>query len=584
MTLLIKKFQKGGRQRLAPPGNGLFANPLTMDLGARSLIPLLGGQPRQQSSGYRPRSTSYGNSKSKSGSTEQPLKDGLPSDIKYYQLKKNQLTSRLEEIMLDDVSADETAEYNRIIQELHELETVYKPQIKGLHAMYKKAEAHYLKEDAADLPAITNGMAFVVDMDAMDSYNSGDKSSYQNIYKMVNTTDLLKDAKKYKLLYATDVLREKANNPFFSGFTKMGEYATSYLTNLYGQDSYINSINKKLAHLGYTKQKNFIVGPNGEIRSSDLTKKTNAPQLKQLLKDVSSDFQSMQSQYIYNTTIASLYRQSVVEGGLDLGKKSDKELKEILSKSYSTNLENSVMHALISDMELSDEGGSPAGASRDKLGKDRKYNIVTVAASRLGNEEESGIEFPIDDGSSKTSLLYSAKNAYIDNGYKLLDLGFKMGTDENDEQLPRFLKNNQIVNNMLAGVGKISTLDGKDLYDITDPEYVTIAPGTNVHLVLAPIERRKGKDYVTFDSEYSQKMAEAMDKVYVAWAEAGVDRVKALNDEKEKKRAQAISEKILKETFKADNIKPPKNLRLGLAAAFDVIYMAEGANKNYKYH
>jgi len=582
MSILVKRMQQGG---------GLYADPKTMDLGARSLMVLLGNQGGRGSVYPQVRPAKYTNNNKKNSTTD--IKEGLPSDINFYNLKKQEIDSRIQELMLDGINNDEKAEYEQLLRGKYELENSLRPQIKTRYSLYKTTKSHYDKEKSGDLPAISGGMAFVIDKDEIQ--NLRPNMSMQEIleegkkvYKIVDEMELLRNADKYNVLTASDLLDLKTNNVIFSGFTSLGQSAEKFLNNLYGDESFLTHLNKQLSHSGYTKHKGFMVDDNGRKISPDAItekNKNNLEQIKDLYNNILHNITSNSYNYIKARAVYDTYLSSIRGGGVKTTNKSDDEIKSILDKNISKTLLRSIKQAVVKDMELDDGNGSSTGRGGSSSGKDKKYNVMALALGNMGNNEDK-ISMPIDaKGDKALALAYSTKSSYVDNGGLIIEKGYNMYEDNTtEESTKRLLKNNQVVRNIKGSKGVISTVDGKNIYELVGNEdYVTTPSNTDMHIILAPIEKRDGKDYVNFNNKYAQEIALAVDKVYEEWNKQGIDARNIVGDPELHKKAENIANNVLKEELGNKGIKPPKNLRIGLAVAFDVLYMAEGNVKDYKY-
>ena len=216
MGILVEKKQQGGR---------IFADTSKMDLGARDytkLVSLYGAADRSArgSMGRTSPATS-------SAATAKKRLDGaLQSDLNYYNtVKRNTESAIAEGLERDPDGFDDTPEYSELTRKLYQLEAEYAPQLKNMAKLFGTSKTSFMKKDAGDSPAVLNDHAIVFDKSA-------------NGYTIINQVELIKNANNYDLASVSDVVNKRENDARFSGFTKLGQFATQIMDNAYGQKSF----------------------------------------------------------------------------------------------------------------------------------------------------------------------------------------------------------------------------------------------------------------------------------------------------------------------------------------------------------
>jgi len=532
---------------------------------------------------------------SSSGKTESSnLSGALQSDIQYYTQRKDEIKESIKEgLDRDPDGFDDTAEYESLTRELYSLEKEFLPQMKSMAKLYSTSKTNFMKRNAGDAPAILNGQALVRDVAT-------------NEYKLVDEYDLVRNAKQYQLLTAADAATKRQTDSEFSGFTDLGKFATQVMDNAFGQESFDKFLKSRISSMGYVKRNDgkfanaegdvldlggVEYGPDGGMQI-----KTNSPQILNLISDISNNKGSKATNYSESIATRDLYNKAK-NSSVDLTELPDQDIYQLLEQNKTQALVNQLKTSLIVDQGKG--GGSGDGSTGSLAFKPVKRNVVSNALVTMDRGRQ---RMEVDDAIKKEdegagSLLYSMPAGKVYNGDQLLNAGYKSAyspysKESEEEELInpqlRTLENNSFINN-LSENGVVTTVDGKPVMSLVeegDGKYITTPENSSLYFMIAPIETdASGKEYVNFDNKYSKQVKEATQVVQDYLEKNGVTAEDiALGRDREKMQrvlaeANAEAAKVLGDKYG----KTPPNLRLGVAASFDVIYETKRSTKKYKY-
>jgi hypothetical protein len=578
MGILVKKYQNGG---------SLF-NVGKIDMGADDYSKFMSEYGAAATGGGRgSRAGAFGKTRSIGKTPAErelaALQGGLTSDINYYQTKKKELRDQMDSMLETDKEADKTPEYKELLNEFYELETQYLPAIKSMSKLYSTSKTAFGSAKAGNAPAIMGNQAIVYDTE-------------EKKHKVIDAGELVRNATKYQLLTANEVLTKRADNPEFSGFTDLGKASMTLINNAYGQESFTDYIKDRTKAAGYIKQSGSVYKtPDGKtldfrggLEPGNATTKTNAGQLNILYNDLLTN-NSSANNYVTAIAIQDLYTKAKTNNEL-YANLDDAKLMEELQKTKEQKLANNINLALIVDTKNGGTGGVNSLAF-----KDTKRNVMSLAALRLSKDNKT-LEVPgIKVGDQVYSKLMNIPSSKVDKGGDLLEYGFKdinnkiKDIEEADNiadknpYLRRTLDNNTFVNNLKEDNAEITTVDGTPIQTLVEDgnlQYITIPPKTQLHLMLAPVEvGENGKERVNFNSDEQRKIDEAIAESYKELEDAGYDAeaIQMDGDKELKQRAIALANKKLREKGVTGNLK------IKMVAAFDVLYYSDKGALKYNY-
>jgi len=565
MGILIRKMQQGG---------GLFANPATMDLGARDMTGLIKLATSPSSSG---RGT-YGNGyrrNTKSTAPKPPKLDGmLPSDIDYYNAVNSDINSKLAAGIKADNGFESTAAYDSLIQRKHELETIEVPKMKNMQTTYTKIRNGFGNKDGA-IPAIYNDRVLVHD---------------GNKYEFIDYKKLMDDTASYNVISVNDLLDLRQNNFQFSGFTSLGRDSMKILNKAYGQEELSKFIKTQITGSGYRKGNVGYLDANDN--SIDLTNitfdddglvvikqgkpgkttKSNANQIGSILDNILTLNDSKVSNYLTASAVRTMLSQESLKKG------KFKDADNILANIFDYKRSGLAKH-LKSALIVENKGGTVAGggiddmtlAARNTNIKLNKPYIATITMFK--NPESVEVGYNIDKDSKEGALLYFMPSSKVHDGEVLIENGYKGATK-------RILDNNTFIQSMKDNKSPITTVDGLNIYDLVESEdanWLATVPRTSLFFIIAPIELdNKGAQKVNFKSKYAIQIATAVERTYAELNAKGITAEElAKGDNKEVMKeavatAQAELEEILKKEGVADS-----GVRLGVAATYEVMYFSK---------
>jgi hypothetical protein len=577
MGILIKKYQKGG---------GLFSVG-EVDMGEKDHTTFLKDNDASMVGGKSGRSSGYRGHTGKSAADKQMdlLKDGLTSDITYYQAKKDALLAQLKDMQETDDNAEQTPEYKTLLNEYHKLETQQLPAIKRMAKLYSTAKTAFTKKGASNAPAITGNQAVVLD-------------AKNGVYKIVSNEELVRNAPNYQLLTANEVLTERASNPQFSGFTDLGRVADTIINNAYGQESFSKYIKQRVSNAGYIKgPTGAYTAPNGKVldirgtiaSGDDMKTKSNLPALKEIYSDILANNNSA-SNYAEALAVQDLYNKSKQQNEL-YSEASEKDLYSKLIESRDDVLARSLNSALYVDQ---------ADNSSDSfMFKDVKRNVVNLAALRMAKNREQ-IEVPgIKSSSEMTNMLFNTPASTIDKGSELLEDGFKYAYEaaggkekrgdydsagDSDSYARRTIDNNSFINNAKDPNAMITTVDGTPLQSLVtngNMQFVTIPKGTKLYIMLAPVVTdTDGHERVSFNSKQQQLLDSAITEAYEELDREGYSQEALSMSADRELKAKAVKKVNEKLVEKGVN---PDNLKVKMVLAFDVLFEVDSDKKGYRF-
>jgi len=583
MGILVRKRQEGGSLfdiGEVYMGEDAFSNFLDKTYSSK------GGSSRGRS-GYRGSSGRYGKTATEKETAS--LTGALPSDIKYYQDRKNTLKTEMETMVKEDANATSSPDYKSKMQEYYKLETEFLPQMKLMSKTYSTSKTAFGNAKAGDAPAIAGNEAVVFD--------KGDKT-----FGLVNIEELVRNAPKYQLLSASEVLTARQDNPQFSGFTDLGQKSMQIINNAYGQASFDKFVKDRVKSAGYYKDNSGKwVTPEGQplslqgqIKEGGKSIKTNAYNLNMLMDDILSNTGSNANTYVRNLAVRDLYNQSRTNNDLYVDAPKE-ELNSMMAETELEKLNSQIGISLFVDEKKGSGSGSGGGAGgyggKDAL-RSIKRNQMAIANATMMKDKA-----PIEIEGRDKNYVFDAPSAEVQQGSQLIEMGFKKANEaadgdrtkydeigDDNEYARRTLKNNEFIQSMKGSHAEITTVDGTPIKDLTtdnNEQFVTIPPNTSLHLVLAPVEvDTEGNEHVNFNSAEKQKLDEAIKKAYDYLEDHNMSREELVfsgGDAKMQQEAVNIANKFLEKAgVKGD-------LRIKVVAAFDVIYESARDKKSYKY-
>jgi len=595
MGILVKKKQAGG---------ALFdiGSPNMGENDFKGFIESTRGSRGRSSGG----GSSYG-SKRRTGKTKDEkefdaLTGALNSDIEYYKAQKRKIKEDMETLVKEGgEEATSSPEYKNLISEYHKLETEWLPSMKRMAQLYSTTKTAFGNAHAADSPAIVGNEAIVFD-------NKNKK------YDVVQVDNLVREAPNYKLLNGADVLTLRMNNSQFSGFTELGNAAMTFLNTAYGDESFNDYVKGRVKQAGYYKDNGQYVNTSGDVldlsgkieKTGDPKKdkkvKTNVYNLNMLMNDILDNSGSNATNYLYGVSVRNLYNKSRHNNDAFV-EASDEDLQKLMSQNLINTLHNNIATALVVDTGGKSDGTGSEDNGLNMLGGDKALskinrNVFAVANATLGKKRE-----PIEVAGAKRndkiySNMYSVPTAEVGRGKTgktVLDAGFdlvekasdydaneydKIGGDDSFKR--RTVDNNTIIKSILGNNGQLTTADGTPITQLTTDEnvqYITTAPGTDMYLMLAPVETVNGKKRVNFNSSEKKKIDKAIQEAYDEMDRKGISKTDITLGGNESLRKELA--KIATQKLKDAGVKG--NLTIQVVAAFDVLFEVARNKRDYKY-
>ena len=510
MGILIKKRQTGG---------SIFADPNRLVLNADT--------PTQQYNTAQPKGN-YGTASKKTSSSTKKAKsviDGnLPSDIKFYKQEEARIMKAISEGFATNKDFDSTPAYEMLLQDQYEL-SVKAPQLKSMNSLYEAGAKKFSSNAAGDAPAIVNNKAIVQIIDREDEE--------AGTYKTVPVTELLVNAKKYRLLQGHEVLNQRRSNAEFSGFTNLGLYADQIISTAYGSKNYNKDLDNDLEKVGYVKTKGGYKNIKGNKtlnldnltfdETSKLITKSNYSNILAVYQALANEGNTNLNTYLEHKSIAFLHNK-IAAGKIKLDDKKN-TIPNLLGKSISTQLAMKLKANVIIDENEEIKSKTPTKTTKPKGStKDRHGNIFMDAAQDLlMNTARITIDNVDAKDSTVTDVINVLPAAYISDGLAYLEYGYGKNTfgDETDDVTEfnrKTIQNNSVIQDMMGGQSDITIYNGTTLKSLTDNKNLhnaIIPPGANLHMILAPtIKNDQGKIVVDFTNKFVPKVMEAIAETY----------------------------------------------------------------------
>jgi hypothetical protein len=523
-----------------------------------------------------PRVSGSGSKKKDSG----PDFEGyLPSDIDFYENKKQALKGAMLQLSAD--GKEETPEYEMIQREYYKLESVDSKKLKNMAAIYKTNQTQYISSarNAGDEPAIIDGKAIV---QVLQGENQGK-------HAVVSTQELIKNANMYKIINGREVLNLRHNNPAFSGFTKAGELANILIARGYGSNLYNKEIDGALKNVGYEKKEGQFVTRNNEPLDIDnfvfdptsgLITKSNVHGLNRVRENLLGYSQNTNlTSYLTSRAISNLHT-TVSRGKVKVDLDDPESVSKLINRSIETELASKIKSAVIHDRAEHEKATGSARGDKQIPGNYFSDALLSV----FQNKEHLELDY-INKVSPETgSLMQILPGSYVQRADELFDMDKNYGTntrtDESEDETDhnrRTLNNNKLLNDVIAGDSEIAFHNGRTLSEVVDDGKLfnaIISDTPDFHVVLAPTEmNEKGKRVVNYESKYMKEMLQATDAVFEKLYEEGITPEDMLTGGPEliKRVSKMSTEELRKIT--GGNLSAKPEVRIALA--FKTAYEAE---------
>lgn len=578
MSILIKKNQAGG---------SLFADPRYLILNADTPTRNL---PQAQNN----RGGTGRGSKSTGPSTKSNDKDFdglLPSDIQFYKQEEMRIRNGIAQGFNQNEHFDDTPAYEMLLQDYHKLSSVLAPQMKSMNKIYETSYKKFGVNAAGDSPAIVNGKA-IVQVIQKDSPELGK-------FKTVSVDDLLTNAPAYRLLQGQEVLKQRHNNPIFSGFTKLGVYADQLISTAYGSKLYNADLDTNLKNAGYVKTKGkYKNAVNNQVlnlndisfdRVSSLVTKSNFSNLQSMREALLSEGATNLNTYLENKSIAFLHNQ-VAHGAIKIDPKKT-SIPEMIAWSSNTLLARKLKTSMIIDENERIKAATTSRSSAPSDTKDKHGNIfMDGGTGMLMNTERITIDNIDKLDPEVANIIHSLPAAYISDAAAYIKYGYgdNVHGDKSTGSTKfnrKTIANNSVIQDMMGGGETDLTIYDqttiKSLVDNRDLQNATIPENTSVHIILAPtVKNAEGRVVVDFTNKYAIDVMEAIANTYKELKENGISEADlAKGDLGILKKAQDLAQEYLSKAVQGNTDNIPT---IRATFALDIQYETDGDSVNLK--
>ena len=493
MILRKRKFQRGGTTGygLLPAPDIYYGRPPALDN-----VPLRGVA-------AMPRPYNYAGRNGSAATSALP-KGGLQSDIEYYNAEKARIEARMKSIA--DENGIESPEYKAAAAEWYNLDKQVLPTLKTKESLYKQALSRLKTGKADGTPAYSesDGNILVTKLD--------DGSA-----QVITKYELLRNPTKYRMKTMGEAAIERAQNPSFSGYTEAGQFVDKLMSTVMGPDIFDNTVTDRIKNaLGitvdkagnkYTSNKTKLDFTNKSLKwdnSGVRVEEFSSPDLKNVVTGLAGLLTQTEKAFLEGQALQTL-QSALIQEGEAYG--NDVQAQDAIDQTKIGMLVK----------RLAGFGASKTSDGTTKTKKDIKLHPIQYAILNILGTTQ-GVEVTpeaatVGDEKDIRNIIYNTPSSTIG--------GADLITYATGEKERKSLGNSRFLSKATTSLQDATLANGVKLVDVIEGDgeastklvtRATIAPGSTVKVILAPIITKNGHRMVNFANDQALAVKRATKK------------------------------------------------------------------------